>query len=134
MAAASGKAVFDDTALSLRDQSTLDRLRAGRNGLLEDDAERGALKVLRRRMQTNTRNVYILHYLVDEGEILCDILVDGTTVVHMEIPLANEQAEIVFEPMTLATFRKQNSKVSRIDRHRLELALELAQTEGVSHE
>ena len=118
------------TPLSLTDQSTLDRLRDGRHGLLEDDAERSALKVLRRRLQTITRNVYILQYLVDEGEIYCDILVDGTTVVHMEIPPVNEGGEIVFESMTLAAFRKRNSKLSRLDRRRLELALELAQSEG----
>jgi hypothetical protein len=65
------------TPLSLTDQNTLDRLRDGRNGLLTDNAERSALKVLRRQLQTITRNVYILHYLIDEGEIYCDILIDG---------------------------------------------------------
>jgi hypothetical protein len=118
--------------LSLTDQNTLDQLRVGRDALLKNGGERSALRVLRRKLQTVTRNVYILWYLVDEGEVFCDILVDGVTVVHMEIPPANAGADIVFESMTVAGYRRWKRRLSRIDLRRLELARELAHTEGNS--
>lgn len=97
---------------------------------MENASDRSPLKVLRRRLQTITRNVYSLYYLRDEGEVFCDILVDGATVVHMEIPPEDEEGEIVFRSMTLAEYRRWKGKMSRLQLRRLELALELARNEG----
>jgi hypothetical protein len=98
-------------------------LEAGREHLLSAPASRRLLSLLRQRLQSITRNVYIVGYIPEQTEELYDILIDGITVVHIELPRDASSREIVFEKSGVDEYR---TRVGKLDRRKLELALELA--------
>lgn len=99
-------------------------LEAGREHLLSVPAARRLLSLLRHRLLSISRNVYIVRHIPEQYEDLYDILVDGVTVVHVELPRDVSSTEIVFEKSGIKEYLKAGRTKS--DRRRLELAIELA--------
>ncbi|MBB4375528.1 MULTISPECIES: hypothetical protein [unclassified Bradyrhizobium] len=99
-------------------------LEAGREHLLSAPASRRLVSLLRLRLQSITRNFYIVRYIPEQTEELYDVLVDGGAVVHIELPRDVSSSEIVFEKSSVEVYRRTIGKVGR---RRLDLALELAQ-------
>jgi thiamine pyrophosphate-dependent acetolactate synthase large subunit-like protein len=85
------------------------------------------LSLLRQRLQSITRNIYIVRYIPEQTEELYDILVDGVTVVHIELPRDVSSREIVFEKSGLKEYLEARIHITKPNRRKLELALELAQ-------
>ncbi|MDH6258210.1 hypothetical protein [Bradyrhizobium sp. BR13661] len=103
----------------------IDELETGREHLLSAPASRRLLSLLRHRLQSITRNLYVVHWIPEQAEDLYDILVDGTTVVQIELPRDPGSTEIVFEKSGVKEYARR--RMSKPDRRKLELALELAQ-------
>ncbi|WP_375314106.1 hypothetical protein WHZ77_13645 [Bradyrhizobium sp. A5] len=99
-------------------------LEAGREHLLSAPESRRLLSLLRQRLQSISRNVYILRYIPEQTEELYDILVDGITVVYIELPRDASSGEIVFQKSGVDEYR---ARLGKLGRRKLELALELAQ-------
>ncbi|WBL75889.1 hypothetical protein I3J27_22965 [Bradyrhizobium xenonodulans] len=99
-------------------------LEAGREHLLSAPAARRLLSLLRHRLLSITRNVYIVRRIPEQYEDLYDILVDGVTVVHVELPRDVSRTEIVFERSGIKEYLKAGR--TKPDRRILELAIELA--------
>ncbi|TWB01332.1 hypothetical protein [Bradyrhizobium stylosanthis] len=102
-------------------------LEAGRERLLSAPASRRLLSLLRQRLQSITRNIYIVRHIPEQYEELYDILVDGTTIVYVELPRDASSTEIVFEKSSVKEYLDAHRRMTKPDRRKLELALELAQ-------
>lgn len=102
-------------------------LEAGREHLLSAPASRRLLSLLRQRLQSITRNIYIVRYIPEQTEELYDILVDGITIVQIELPRDASSTEIVFEKTGIKEYLEAHRRMTKPDRRKLELALELAQ-------
>ncbi|MBR0839078.1 hypothetical protein JQ607_02625 [Bradyrhizobium liaoningense] len=115
------------TPRRLSEKQMIRELEAGREHLLSAPAARRLLWLLRHRLQSITRNVYIVRYVPDQTEELYDILVDGVTVVHIELPRDVSSTEIVFEKSGINEYLEACRHITKPNRRKLELALELAQ-------
>jgi hypothetical protein len=106
-------------------------LESGREHLLSAPASRRLMSFLRRRLESITRNIYIIRWIPEQAEDLYDILVDGTTVVHIEIPrdVGSGEGGIVFEKRDVGEYLSSQKHLTKTDRRRIELALQLAQRE-----
>ena len=71
-------------------------------------------------------NVYIIDHLPEQGEDIYDVLVDATTVVHVEMPRTGVSQRVVIEEMPLERYREIHSSLSKMDRRRLDAILLLA--------
>ena len=113
----------------LSDKQMMRELELGREHLLSAPALQRLLSFLRRRLQSITRNVYILSWTPEQAEDLYDILVDGTTVVHIEIPrdVSSSEGNIVFEKRDVREYLSSQRRLTKPYRRKLELALQLAQ-------
>ncbi|MCA1512268.1 hypothetical protein [Bradyrhizobium sp. NBAIM01] len=109
------------------EKQILEELEAGREHLLSAPASRRLLSLLRRRLQSITRNVYVLRHIQEQTEDLYDILIDGATVIHIELPRDASSTEIVFEKSGVKEYLETRRGITKPNRRRLELALELAQ-------
>ncbi len=116
------------TPRAIAKQALIDELESGRARLLTEDSGRCLLQAIRRRLQTITNNLYILRWIPEQGDDLYDVLVDGTSVVHVEIP-RNGDRETVFDLVTVEVYQGRATTFTKTDRRKLEVALELA---GVS--
>ncbi|WP_426407714.1 hypothetical protein [Bradyrhizobium ganzhouense] len=108
----------------LSEKQMIGQLEAGREYLLSAPGSRRLLSLLRQRLQSITRNVYVVRYIPEQTEELYDILVDGVNIVHIELPRDPSSTAIVFEKSELEEYRRHLTKVVR---RKLELAIELAQ-------
>jgi hypothetical protein len=115
---------------SLSDEQLMSELTEGRERLLSDTASQKLLSTLRRRLQSITQNIYILNWIPEQGEDLYDVLVDGVTVVHVEIPHTAQGSDEVFEQCSVEDYLKSKKSLTRPDRRRLELALRLARAQS----
>jgi hypothetical protein len=115
------------TRRSLSDKQMMSELEGGREHLLSDPSSRSLLSSRRRKLQSVTRNVYVFRWIPEQTEDLYDILVDGTTVVHIEIPRATRGGEIVFERWGIQEYLNARKHLAKPVRRKLELALRLAQ-------
>jgi hypothetical protein len=79
-------------------------------------------------MLSITRNIYVVRWIPEQTEDLYDVLVDATTVVHVEISRAGHAAETVFETSTVAEYRQRHANLTRPERRKLDLALELSRS------
>jgi hypothetical protein len=68
---------------------------------------------------------YILRWIPEQGEDLYDVLVDGATVAHIEIPRHIPAQETVFESWPVEEYRRTRGTVTKPERRKLELALQL---------
>jgi hypothetical protein len=101
-------------------------LELGREHLLSAPAAQNLMSFLRRRLESITRNI---KWVPEQAEDLYDILVDGTTVVHIEIPrdLSSGEGDIVFEKRDVREYLNSQRRLTKPYRRRIELALQLAQ-------
>jgi hypothetical protein len=107
------------------EKQMIGELEAGREHLLSAPEARRLLSVFRQRLLSITRNVYIVRHITEQYEDLYDILVDGTTVVQIELPRDASSTEIVFEKSSVKEYARRG--MTKPHRRKLELALELAQ-------
>jgi hypothetical protein len=105
----------------------ISELEKGREELLSEPSSQSLLSNLRRKLQSITRNIYVFRWTPEQTEDLYDVLVDGTTVVHIEIPRETRSAEIVFEKWGIQEYLNTRKHLTKPDRRKLELALRLAQ-------
>jgi hypothetical protein len=115
------------TRLSLSDKQMISELERGREQLLSEPSSRSLLSNLRRKLQSISRNIYVFHWIPEQTEDLYDVLVDGVTVVHIEIPRGERGKEVVFEKWGIQEYLSARKQLTKPDRRKLELALRLAQ-------
>src|SRR5260370_19879611 len=106
----------------------IDELERGRELLVADPSSHKLLSSLRRKLQSVTRNIYVVRWIPEQTEDLYDVLVDGTSVVRVEVPRDARTAEVVFEKFGVEEYL--NRRLTKPDRRKLELALGLAQRVG----
>jgi len=111
----------------LSDQQLIDELEKGRQELLTGKLSQTLLPALRRRSQVITANVYVIRWIPEQREDLIDVLVDGKTVVHVELPRVVNTKEILFRTWHISEYLRANKDLSRPDRRRIEVALQLAE-------
>jgi hypothetical protein len=119
---------------SLSDQKVIEQLEKSREQLLSGDSASDLVRVLRRKLQSITRNIYVLRWVPEQAEDLYDVLVDGVTVARVEIPRATPGQETAFESWTLEEYRRNRKDLTKPERRKLELALELARSLRDRHE
>ncbi|WP_143274616.1 hypothetical protein [Bradyrhizobium canariense] len=115
------------TRQRLSDKRMICELEAGQEWLLSAPASRRLLSLIRSRLQSITRNVYIVRHITEQTEDLYDILVDGSMVVQIEVPRDVSGAEILFEKSDVKEYLGSHRQLTKPDRRKLELAIELAQ-------
>jgi hypothetical protein len=118
---------------TLTDQKMIDELEKGRERLLSSSSSEGLMRVLRRRLQSITPNVYVLRWIPEQREDLYDVLVDGATVAHVEISRRNPDEETVFETWPVEEYRRTRKSLTKPERRKLELALQLARSLNATH-
>ena len=111
------------------DEQMLDELEAGRERLLSDASTQSLLTAWRRRLQSITRNVYIFRWIPVQAEDSYGVLVDGATVVHVEVPRHTKHREMVFESWPVDEYLNGRKSLAKRERRKLELALRLARSE-----
>jgi hypothetical protein len=116
------------TRQSLTEKRMIDELERGREQLLSNPSSNKLLSSLRRKLQSITRNIYVVSWIPEQTEDLYDVLVDGTSVVHIEVRRDGRTDEVVFEKFGIEEYL--NRRLSKPDRRKLELALRLAQRVG----
>jgi hypothetical protein len=119
---------------TLTDKKVIDELERAREQLLSGSSPKGLMRILRRRLQSITSNVYILRWIPEQGEDLYDVLVDGATVAHIEIPRHIPAQETVFESWPVEEYRRTRGTVTKPERRKLELALQLARSRNAIHQ
>lgn len=113
------------TPRTMTEQALIDELERGRAKLLAEESDQGLLQTIRRRLLTITNNLYILRWIPEQGEDLYDVLVDGTSVAHVEIPRGGNR-ETVFELSPLEAYQRPAANLTKTDRRKLEAAIQLA--------
>ena len=114
--------------MSRRDaEEALDRqLEESRVRLLSGKRASSAADNASERVPDLSDNVYIVDHLPEQGEDIYDVLVDATTVVHVEVPRPGVSQRVVIEEMSLERYREIHSSPSKLDRRRLDAILRLA--------
>lgn len=113
------------TALTMTEQALIAELEGGRARLLAEESARSLLQAIRRRLSTITNNLYILRWIPEQGEDLYDVLVDGTSIAHVEIPRGGNE-ETVFEVSPVEAYQRRTASLTKTDRRKIEVALRLA--------
>jgi hypothetical protein len=114
--------------MSRRDaQEALDQqLEESRVRLLSGNGPPALLTTLRSVFPDLSDNVYIIEWLPEQGEDIYDVLVDATTVVHVEVPRPGVVQRVVIDQMSLERYREIHSSLSKLDRRRLDAILRLS--------
>jgi hypothetical protein len=108
----------------MTEQALVTELESGRARLLAGETSGVLLQAIRRRLQTITTSIYVLRWIPEQGEDLFDVLVDGTSVAHVEVP-RGEERESVFEVLDVEAYRSR-TPLTKNERRKLEVALQLA--------
>lgn len=119
------------TRHSLSDEQLIDELEKGREALLSGTLSRTLLAELRRQLRTISRNIYVLKWIPEQREDLYDILIDGVTVVHLEINRSEQQTEKMFQTWPVEAYIKARRELTKPERRKLDLAVRLAAGKGV---
>jgi hypothetical protein len=109
----------------MAEQALVDELEGGRRRLLTEDSEKELLKAIRQQMETITTNLYVVRWIPEQGEDLYDVLVDGTSVAHVEIPRGGA-GEAVCQLLSLDDYRRRAASFTKQERRKFDLALQLA--------
>jgi hypothetical protein len=102
-------------------------LETGRERLLSEPSLQNLLLNLRRNLQSITRNLYIFDSIPEQTEDLYRVLVDGTTVVHIQIPHDALSGELVFEKWSVKEYLNTRKRLKGLHRRKFEMALRLAE-------
>ena len=114
------------TPRRLSEKRMIEELEAGREHLLTAPTARRLLSLLRHQLLSISRNLYIVRHIPEQYEELYDILVDGVTVVHIELPRDTSSTGVIFEKSGIREYLQTSRHMSKPNRRKLELALELA--------
>jgi hypothetical protein len=87
----------------------IDELKNERERLLSERSSPRLRSELRRRLQSITRDIYIIRSIARQGEEIYDVLVDGATVVNIEIPRNPQNGDAVFETRSVEEYLKARS-------------------------
>ena len=112
--------------LSRADKEMIGELRAGHERLLSDPSRRELLSTVRKGVNTISRNMYIVDYIPEQYEEIYEVLVDGKTVVSVELSRKIVDAPAVLESWSLDDYMKRKGRLSKLARRRLNFAMELA--------
>jgi len=115
---------------SVSDERIVDDLKKSRERLLSEPESRELLSGLRRQLQSITRNLYVIRWIPEQAEDLYHVLVDGTTIVHIEIPRVRHDGAPAFKKWPVEAYMKERKAIPKRERRKLELALRLARSEG----
>lgn len=85
-----------------------------------------SLRILRGKLASITPNVCIVRWVPEQGEDLYDVLVDGVTVAHVEIPRRAFDQEPVFVTWSVEEYLRASKAFTKPERRKLELAVQLA--------
>lgn len=105
-------------------QALRDELERGREDLLADPTGRRIVSLIEQALGYRSDDVYVVHWIPEQGEDLYDVLVDGRVVVRVEIPRAPE-AWASCVAASVEQFRS-GARLSTTARRRLAAALELS--------
>ena len=111
----------------ISEQALIDELERGRKALLSEESGRSLLAVIRRRLQTDSMNLYVLDWITEQMEDIVHVLVDGELVACVELPRGGEE-ELAFEVVSIQEYRRRPGS-SRSRRRKLVQAVELASQE-----
>jgi hypothetical protein len=112
--------------LSRADKEMIGELKAGHERLLSDPSRRELLSTIRKGLNTISRNMYIVTYLPEQYEEIYEVLVDGKTIVSVELPRKSPDAPVVLEFWSLDDYMNRRGRLSKLARRRLNFAIELA--------
>lgn len=110
------------------DETYTRELEEGRELLLSGKYAPGLLDALRRRMQTITRNMYVIQWIPEQREDLYDVLVDVTLIARVEVRRDGTHVDTELETWPLKEYLREGHLGKR-ERRRLAIAVRLA----VSH-
>ena len=114
--------------LSMSDKQMISELEKGREWLLSKPSL--LLSSLRRKLHSVIRNIYVLHTTPAQSDELYRVLVDGTTIVHIEIPRDPKKGEVVFEKWSVKEYLNgPETRPKGIYRRKFLMALKLAGVE-----
>ena len=112
--------------LSMSDKRTIGELENGRHRLLSEPSS--LLSNLRHKLGSITSNMYIFECVPEQGEDLYGVLVDGATVVHIEIPRNPQSGEVMFQRWSVKEYLNTPKTRPRGMRRRVfEIALRLGE-------
>ncbi len=112
--------------LSRTDKLMISGLEEGRERLLSKPSL--LLSNLRHKLSSITRNIYIFDWIPEQGEDLYGVLVDGTTVVYIEIPRDAQGGEVACEKWSVEEYSETRKKrLTKLGRRNFEIALNLAE-------
>jgi hypothetical protein len=111
------------TRHSPSDEQIAEELKRARETLLNAESSRSLLAALRQLLQSITPNLYILRWIPEQGEDLYDVLVDGTTVVRIEIPRAGGGGKKICRTSTVEQYIREQPNMTKLERRKLEVAL-----------
>jgi hypothetical protein len=92
--------------ISRADKEVIDVLRAGHERLLSDPSRRELLSAIRKGLGTISRNMYIVCHIPEQYEETYEVLVDGKTIVSVELPRKSVDAPVVLESWSLDDYVK----------------------------
>jgi hypothetical protein len=101
------------------------RLERERVELLAGKGPPMLLEALRDQLPELADSVYIIANLPEQYEDIYDVLIGGTTVVHVEIPRPGIPQSMVVSQSTLDRYREMHASQSKSGRRRLDAALRL---------
>jgi hypothetical protein len=94
--------------------------------LLTGAGPRGLLRALQSLFPDLSDNVYIIAHVPEQCEDIYDVLVDATTVVHVEIPRAGISQDVVVEEISMKRYWEFHSTRRSLAKRRVDAALLLA--------
>jgi hypothetical protein len=111
--------------LSTWDRKAIEELKERRERLFSEPTTQRLLSEVRARLRSGTE-VYIIRHIPEQSEDLYDVLVDGVTVVHVEIPRDAQNAATVSETRSVGEYLKSKPQLGKRERRKLELFLRLS--------
>lgn len=112
----------------LADKEIEEGLERSRQSLLAGSGAPGLIEALRERIPTMSDNVYVFTWIPEQGEDLYDVLLDGMTVAHVEVPRPGLPGQVVVDVMSLSRYRYLHRAQTKMVRRKLEAAIRLARS------
>ena len=84
-----------------------------RRRLLSGDISRLLLTVLRTHLPCATDNLYLVGHLIEQGEAIYDVLVDGRTIITIELARIDVSRPPSVQEISVERFRQGMSKLPR---------------------
>lgn len=106
-----------------------DDLIRSRDDLLYRDSNPHLLAALRSICPDLSDNVFVVHWIPEQGENIYTVLVDGTKVVEVEISrMEGVKNPVSVEVITLQEYFRRYPRLSKVLRRKLDAAIKLSKT------